>query len=871
VSGATTASLTISGTTLDDAGAYTVVVSNSYGAVTGSVCAVTTYSRPTISVPPVTNLHVYAGMNCTNSLTAVGYPPIAYTWYSNNVFISAITNSSFPVTDVQNNATFYCIVSNSYGNATSPVISLTVVSPPAAPYPLAVYNDLPLAFWPLNEGPDDKAGNNGTPAYDYISGNNGYYTNAVLQQAGYAAGLATQYGYAPPTDTATCAWFGQYPSSFALDSYVGPIPNINFGSSVTLSFSVEAWANGLGIVTSSGESIINKGYGGGGEQFTLDYSTSWQFFVRNAGGTLFSVVSTNYMDSDWHHLVGVVDAGHSNITLYVDGAARASTAITPSAGILNSTDPVIIGSRKSSASSTDYDDNFYGDIQDVAIYNYALTSAQVANHYYAAGISPSIAIPSSTNINEGATLVVASTSAGSPTLAYQWYDITSGSPGTPLAGQTNAALVISNIQVAAYDNHYLVVTVTNLYGQATSADIYLQIMTGPPTSVAITPSSFATYAGYSVPFTVTAQGTQPFVYRWYSNSVAVAAVTGAVYTNTASAAGSYTIGCQVSNSYGAAALVTASLTVVPLPTDLYGTTVLKAGPIAFWRLDEPTNATIAYDYVGGHNATYNNAINGEPGFSSVIPSETSTEFGATGLTPSMAEENGSDVNGVPLIDFSTQGANSTFTVEAWMNEPLQNKSFLCKGYPNNTQFALDNGGSGGAYRFVVHNAADTLSSATATGVLSDGNWHHVVGVCDQGNGTIRLYVDGKSQGTGSISPGTGLLALPISYPVIIASQESQGGGSFSGPTNAFMGQVAVYGYALSASQVASNYNAATFVAAPTISIALSGANIVVTYTGTLLSSTNVAQPVTNVVVGAASPYTVPATNRQVFFRSRSSP
>jgi hypothetical protein len=104
-----------------------------------------------------------------------------------------------------------------------------------------------------------------------------------------------------------------------------------------------------------------------------------------------------------------------------------------------------------------------------------------------------------------------------------------------LAGQTNAALVISNIQVAAYDNHYLVVTVTNLYGQATSADIYLQIMTGPPTSVAITPSSFATYAGYSVPFTVTAQGTQPFVYRWYSNSVAVAAVTGAVYTNTASA------------------------------------------------------------------------------------------------------------------------------------------------------------------------------------------------------------------------------------------------------------------------------------------------------------------------------------------------
>lgn len=275
--------------------------------------------------------------------------------------------------------------------------------------------------------------------------------------------------------------------------------------------------------------------------------------------------------------------------------------------------------------------------------------------------------------------------------------------------------------------------------------------------------------------------------------------------------------------------------------------------------------------MGGHNATYNNAINGQPGFSSIIPAETSTEFGATGATPSIAQENSSDVNGVPLIDFSTQGANAEFTIETWINEPLQSKSFLCKGYPNNTQFALDNGGSGGAFRFVIHNAADTLSSATATGVLPDGNWHHIVGVCDQGSGSVRIYVDGKSQGTGSVVPGTGLLALPSSYPVIIAAQETQGGAAFNGPTNAFMSQVAIYNYALSASQVASNYNAATFVAPPMISAFLSGTNLVLTYTGTLLSSTNVNQPITNVVPGATSPYMVPATNRQMFFRSGSLP
>ena len=286
VSGATTASLTISGTTLADAGAYTVAVSNSYGAVTSSVCSVTTYSSPTISVSPVTNMHLYAGMNCTNSSTAVGYPPLAYNWYSNNVFISAATNSSFLITNVQNNATIYCIVTNTYGSVMSSVISLTVVSPPAAPYPLVVFHDHPIAFWPLNEGPDDTQGDNGAPAYDYIGGNNGYYTNAVRRQAGYGPGLAAQYGYAPATDTDSSAGFGQYPSTYAQDSYVGPIPNINFGSSVTPSFSVEAWANGLALVAYSGESIINKGYGGGGEQFTLDYTTSWRFFVRNSGGTM---------------------------------------------------------------------------------------------------------------------------------------------------------------------------------------------------------------------------------------------------------------------------------------------------------------------------------------------------------------------------------------------------------------------------------------------------------------------------------------------------------------------------------------------------------------------------------------------------------
>ncbi|MGD0260609.1 MAG: LamG-like jellyroll fold domain-containing protein [Verrucomicrobiota bacterium] len=811
-SGSATASLTITGMDTSvaqrDSGAYTVVVTNAYGAVTSSVSAVTAYSAPVITAQPSpTNLLLYAGANYTNSLTAVGYAPLSYYWYTNNALDSAVTGSSFPIANALANASFYCVVSNSIGMATSAVVSLTVVSLPTFPYPLAVYNDHPIGYWPLNEVPDNGYGNDGTTAYDYVGGNNGFYTNAVLGQAGYAAGLTNEYGYSPPTDTNSSALFGSYSYS---DSYVAQIPNINFAASQASSFSVEAWANGY-ISQLSGAGIVNKGYGNGGEQFTLDDYNGWRFYVRNTAGTVFSALSTNKTDGNWHHLVGVLDTVHSNITIYVDGVARTTTAYTPSTGILNSSYPVVIGSRMSGA-TTVFDDNFQGDIQDVAIYNYALTASQVANHYYAAGIGPSVAFPSSTIVNEGTTLTVPAAVTGSPVLAYQWYDVTSGTPGTPLAGQTNATLVISNISAAAYNYHSLDLTVTNLYGQASSS-IYIQVVSGPPNSVTITPPSLAVYAGLPlpVPFTATAQGTQPFFYQWSTNGTPVPGATNAVYTNVPVLAGSYTIGCQVTNGVGSGPLAAASLTVVPAPTDYYGSTVLGSTPIAFWRLDEPANATTANDYVGGHNAAYNNAVNGQPGFRPItMPSETATVFGTNGITPSMAEENNNTANGIPLIDFSTQGANAEFSVETWIQELPQGGGIVEKGYPNDTQFALD--GNGGAnFRFVIHTSAasgTSIITANSGSVVPDGNWHHLVGVCDEANGKIYLYVDGSLESTASVPAGSGLLSLSSTYPVVIAAQESQGGSSFPGVTNAAMSQVALYAYAMTSNQVAAHYAAA---------------------------------------------------------------
>ncbi|HEY2084015.1 MAG TPA: hypothetical protein VGI88_14630, partial [Verrucomicrobiae bacterium] len=70
--------------------------------------------------------------------------------------------------------------------------------------------------------------------------------------------------------------------------------------------------------------------------------------------------------------------------------------------------------------------------------------------------------------------------------------------------------------------------------------------------------------------------------------------------------------------------------------------------------------------------------------------------------------------------------------------------------------------------------------------------------------------------------------------------------------------------ALSASQIQSLFAGA--VVTPTILISRSGSNISITYTGTLLSSTNVAGPYSQ-VQGASSPYPVPTTAPQTFYRT----
>ena len=83
-------------------------------------------------------------------------------------------------------------------------------------------------------------------------------------------------------------------------------------------------------------------------------------------------LSTQFDGSSWRHAVWVVNVGN-NVTFYVDGVSYGSQSISSmTSTISNSVDLEIAGK------SGYY---FSGQIDDVGVYNYALTATQVKGLY----------------------------------------------------------------------------------------------------------------------------------------------------------------------------------------------------------------------------------------------------------------------------------------------------------------------------------------------------------------------------------------------------------------------------------------------------------------------------------------------------------
>jgi hypothetical protein len=250
----------------------------------------------------------------------------------------------------------------------------------------------PVTYWRLNEtsttagAVTDAANSAGVPQAGPQNGTFTAFNPSNLGQPGPrpsdTIGGQAMIGFESDNAAPDFQGNGDGGNDVALFPGAGPL---DFGS--TRRFSIEAWVKAdPGAVHDSGGAVIAKGTGGGGEQFAIDVvGNQYRYFVwngapfpNNTPTVLQSSVSPN---GSWQHLVATFDQSASVMRLYVNGQQVGSA--TPPATLVNTTHEVSIGARKNQNSSA-YDLNLDGLIDEVAIYNRALSAAEVLAHYQAA-------------------------------------------------------------------------------------------------------------------------------------------------------------------------------------------------------------------------------------------------------------------------------------------------------------------------------------------------------------------------------------------------------------------------------------------------------------------------------------------------------
>jgi len=152
------------------------------------------------------------------------------------------------------------------------------------------------------------------------------------------------------------------------------------------SFSVEAWLRPTmnGNPGNAQSPLYNRDPNDtspnrvGWDFFQRDSSVGYNFrmFNGNAHNKAFDITGGAYTVGAWGHLVAVYDAAAGSATLYFNGQQVAQTVGANGTFAPNGTFPLSIGCYSDASQNP-----FTGDIDEVAVYTNALTSAQVLAHY----------------------------------------------------------------------------------------------------------------------------------------------------------------------------------------------------------------------------------------------------------------------------------------------------------------------------------------------------------------------------------------------------------------------------------------------------------------------------------------------------------
>ncbi len=376
IDGATTAVFSKSGVTGTDTGAYDLVVTNSFGAVTSTVAQVviTDVSTPVITKGP-TSQSFYAGYPVTFTVEATG-GQLSYQWKLGSTAIEGATDATLALPSITagDQGAYMVEVSNPVGPTATASATLTVKTPTSG-YEAAVAQTKPLVWYRYAEASTvyDSAMNSGSLG---TSGKGLYLGSATHPVAGALAG-----------DEDTAASFAGGRVAVAYTSELNPS-----------TFSIEAWlqpavTNAAGTLTCPLASMHVADPREGWNFYQS--STGWNFRTYNQNGTTPAVNITGGpvpVAGQWYHVVATWDGNVGRV--YVNGVLSATSDPTTFVATMDAA--FTVGARS--------DGNFVwsGAADEVACYASVLSDAQILAHYQN-GMDASRTTPYATLVaNDGA-------------------------------------------------------------------------------------------------------------------------------------------------------------------------------------------------------------------------------------------------------------------------------------------------------------------------------------------------------------------------------------------------------------------------------------------------------------------------------------
>ncbi len=223
-----------------------------------------------------------------------------------------------------------------------------------------------------------------------------------------------------------------------------------------------------------------------------------------------------------------------------------------------------------------------------------------------------------------------------------------------------------------------------------------------------------------------------------------------------------------------------------IPTD-----TMTRGLVGSWAMDEGFGST-AYDAT-----TYQNNGSLGNGTAANMPSWTQGKVGGA-----LAFDGVNDY--VNLSQSSSLEPTSVITIESWIKPGVQTThggAIIAYG-----AFAPSSSGQqgwvlwanqDGSVSLLIRNGAYT-GYTTGTGLISAGNWYHIVGTFNSGVG--KIYLNGAEQS------GSGALPSTIAYGTndmhVIGMYNTNAGYSFNG----LIDEVRIYNYARTQDQIKQDYN-----------------------------------------------------------------